>query len=277
MTSVQRVMTYAQLASEPGYSTGNDPPGKWPTRGRIQFKDTSLRYHSKGPNVLQNLSFCIESGEKIGIVGRTGAGKSSLIGALMRMPEHEGDIFIDDVSVGELNIKKSRAAVSVIFQNPFLFTGSLRFNLDPYEKHKDCEVWEALESVQLKPLIEAEIGQLYCHVTENGCNFSLGERQLICLARAMLQKSKIIVLDEATASIDLKTEKLIHDTVRTKFGDCTVLTIAHRLDAITSHDRVLVLDGGKIVEYDEPRVLLMRSEGYLAKLCQAHASKDGIS
>ena len=274
MTSVQRVLRYAELEPEPGYELTREPPAEWPKDGTLQFKETSLRYYNQGPRVLNKLCFTVKNGEKVGIVGRSGAGKSSLIAALMRMPEHEGDIFIDGATIKELNLTQSRSVVSVIPQNPFLFADTIRFNLDPEEKHSDLQLWHVLEKMQLKPLIEKSPNQLHCLVHENGSNFSLGERQMICLARAMLQKNKILIFDEATASIDLKTEKLIHEAVHTKFDNCTVLTIAHRLDTITDHDRVLVLDEGKVVEFDQPKVLLTINDGYFAKLHESYTTNQ---
>lgn len=273
MTSDQRVMTYTQIEPEPGYEYTLDSPPAWPSSGKIQLKDTSLRYYPEGPRTLKELNLSIRHGEKIGVVGRTGAGKSSLIAALLCMPEHEGEILIDDVRIKELNIQKLRAVMSVITQNPFLFTGTLRFNLDPYDEYTDKQVWDVLAEIQLKSLVQDTQGQLCCFVSENGSNFSAGERQLICLARAMLRENKIIILDEATASIDFKTEKLIHDVLRTKFVNCTVITIAHRLDTLSDHDRVLVLDKGEVAEFDDPKVLLKQDNGYLAKLFKAYSSK----
>ena len=268
-------MTYTQIESEPGYEYTPVPAPNWPSRGKIQFKETSLRYYPEGPRTLEGLSLSIRHGEKIGVVGRTGAGKSSFIAALMCKPEHEGEILIDDAIIKELNIQKLRAVVSVITQNPFLFTGTLRFNLDPYDEYSDKQLRDALAETQLRSLVQETQGQLSCFVWENGSNFSAGEQQLICLARAMLRENKIIILDEATASIDFKTEKLIHDVVHTKFVDCTVITIAHRLDTILDHDRVLVLDKGEVVEFDEPKVLLKNDHGYLATLFKAYSS--GVS
>ena len=182
MTSVQRVMTYTQIEPEPGYEYTPVPAPNWPSRGKIQFKDTSLRYYPEGPRTLKGLSLSIRHGEKIGVVGRTGAGKSSFIAALMCMPEHEGEILIDDVITKELNIQKLRAVVSVITQNPFLFTATLRFNLDPYDEYSDKQLRDALAETQLRSLVQETQGQLSCFVWENGSNFSAGERQLICLA-----------------------------------------------------------------------------------------------
>ena len=266
MTSVERVVTYTELTPETGYGTETKPPKDWPNKGRIAIKDMSLVYYPGGPKILKNLNFQIMPGEKIGIAGRTGAGKSSLVSALFRMPEPRGEIFIDDVDFLSLNLQKARQGISVITQDPVLFNSTLRMNLDPFERYADHSIWQALEGASLKPLVEGLSEQLSHEVTECGSNFSVGERQLICLARALLLRNKVIIMDEATANVDYKTDKLIHNTIRTQFEDCTVITIAHRLDTILSYDRVMVLEDGQVVEFDTPEILLRKDHGALATL-----------
>ncbi len=258
MTSVERVLTYAELQPESGYDTSNPhTPKGWPEKGSVTFSDVSLRYYADGPSVLKGINFDVSPGEKMGIVGRTGAGKSSLLACLLRMPANtEGEIIIDGISVADLNVQDVRSAIAVIPQNPFLLNDALRRSLDPADKFADEELWNMLEKVQLKSTVEKREGQLNCHVTEHGANFSVGERQLICFARALLFGKKIIVMDEATSSVDNQTDELIQKIIRRDMIHCTVITIAHRLSTVIDYDRIMVLDGGKIVEMDSPKVLL---------------------
>lgn len=265
MTSVERVMWYTALEAEPGYSTGTCPPASWPQRGDITISKMSLRYTKGGPQVLKDISVFFADKEKIGIAGRTGAGKSSIVAALLRMPEPEGKVLIDGVDIKTLNLQRARRAMAVIAQDPVLFGGSLRRNLDPFSEYTDLQLWTALEEVQLKTMVEKFPGQLDYQVKETGSNFSVGERQLVCLARALVQKSKIIVMDEATANVDFRTDNLIQKVIRDKFKDSTVLTIAHRLNTIMDCDKVLVLDGGRVVEFDKPEILIQNG-GMFAEL-----------
>ena len=266
MTSVERVITYTHIEQEPGYESQTQPPENWPENGQVKVKNLGLVYYQGGPEILKDISFTIDAHEKIGIVGRTGAGKSSLVSALFRMPQPSGEVIIDDVISKDMNIQSSRRVMSVISQDPVLFTGSLRMNLDPFEEYEDKELWEALEEASLKVMVKTLPQQLREEVKEGGANFSVGERQLLCLARALLKKTKIIVMDEATANVDYKTDRLIQETIRTKFKHCTVITIAHRLNTIIDYDRVLVLENGQVVEYDKPENLLQNKEGYFSKL-----------
>ncbi|XP_078371200.1 ATP-binding cassette sub-family C member 4-like isoform X2 [Oculina patagonica] len=266
MTSVERVITYAHIEQEPGYECHHQPPNGWPEHGRVQLKNLGLVYYEGAPEILKNVSFTVDSHEKIGIVGRTGAGKSSLVSALFRMPQPTGHVIIDGVDISDINIQSSRRAMSVITQNPVLFNGSLRLNLDPFEEYEDKELWDALEEASLKSTVKKLPQQLGEDIKESGANFSVGERQLLCLARALLKKDKIIVMDEATANVDYKTDQLIQETIRTKFQHCTVMTIAHRLNTIIDYDRVLVLENGQIVEYDKPERLLQNKGGQFSIL-----------
>jgi len=271
MTSVERVITYTQIEPEPGHNNYQQPPQNWPQHGQVTLNDLGLVYYQGGPKILKDVSFTINSQEKIGIVGRTGAGKSSLVAALFRMPQPIGDVIIDDVNIDNINIQSSRRAMAVITQNPVLFTGSLRMNLDPFDEYGDKELWEALEQASLKAMVNTLPRQLSEEVKECGANFSVGERQLLCLARALLKKNKIIVLDEATANVDYKTDQLIQETIRTKFKHCTVITIAHRLNTIMDYDRMLVLENGRVVEYDKPGVLLQNEGGQFSRLYECYA------
>ncbi|KAL9954317.1 hypothetical protein ACROYT_G041838 [Oculina patagonica] len=266
MTSVERVITYTHIEQEPGYENLSQPPETWPENGQVTVKNLGLVYYQGGPEILKGVSFTIDAHEKIGIVGRTGAGKSSLVSALFRMPQPSGDVIIDDVIIRDINIQSSRRVMSVISQDPVLFTGSLRMNLDPFEEHEDKELWDALEEASLKTMVKKLPQGLSEEIKECGANFSVGERQLLCLARALLKKSKIIVMDEATANVDYRTDRLIQKTIRTKFEHCTVITIAHRLNTIIDYDRVLVLENGQVVEYDKPENLLQNKGGQFSKL-----------
>ncbi len=197
----------------------------------------------------------------MGVVGRTGAGKSSLTLALFRIIEAvEGSIYIDDVQISKLGLYDLRSRLTIIPQDPVLFTGTLRLNLDPFEKHSDQEIWQSLELAHLKAFVSSLEAGLSHQVSEGGDNLSVGQKQLICLARALLRKSKIIVLDEATAAVDIETDQLIQTTIRKEFKDCTIITIAHRLNTILDYDRVLVMDRGQVAEFDSPQALLKKSK-----------------
>ena len=186
----------------------------------------------------------------------------------MRMPEPGGQIIIDGQDIQDLSLPIYRSRISVIPQDPVLFSCPLRLNLDPGTEFEDVQIWNALEAVQLKSLIQKQDGKLYCKISEGGTNFSVGEKQLLCLARALLQKNKVIILDEATASVDFATDRLIQGTIRSRFRNCTVITIAHRVDTILDYDRVLVLEAGKVVEFDKPELLLKNDAGKFAELCR---------
>lgn len=267
MTSVKRIKEYSFLPKEASHDSkpGKKPPPEWPQKGNIVFDNVSLSYFEDEEPVLKNLNFEIKQKEKIGIVGRTGAGKSSIIAALFRMTEPKGTIVIDNISIDTIGLNDLRRAISIIPQEPILFNGPVRRNLDPFEEYSDQAIWSSLESVQLKKVILGLDGGLDAKVSEGGQNFSVGQRQLICLARAILRRSRILVLDEATANVDPETDQFIQKTIRELFRHCTVITIAHRLNTIMDSDRVLVLDSGEVREFDEPHILLTKG-GYLATM-----------
>ncbi|XP_078368634.1 ATP-binding cassette sub-family C member 4-like isoform X1 [Oculina patagonica] len=268
MTSVERVFTYTEIDPEPGYSTKTLPSEEWPTTGTLTLRDLSLAYLKGAPATLNNISVYVADKEKVGVAGRTGAGKSSLVSALFRMPEPEGEVIIDGVNIKDLNLQASRRSMAVITQDPVLFSGTLRKNLDPFSLYQELDLWRALEDVQLKTLIQQLPDQLEYKLRESGNNFSVGERQLLCLARALLQRSKIIILDEATANVDFKTDRLIQEVIRNRFKDSTVVTIAHRLNTIMDYDKVLVMEQGRVVEFDKPEVLLQNKNGVFSRLVQ---------
>ncbi|XP_066255316.1 probable multidrug resistance-associated protein lethal(2)03659 isoform X2 [Euwallacea similis] len=255
MTCVERVKEYADLVPETDQAT-REPPREWPETGDLTFEQLSMKYDVDEPYILQNLNFCIRGKEKVGIVGRTGAGKSSIIAALFRLAIIEGKIVIDQIDTKTVPLENLRSRISIIPQEPVLFSGSLRKNLDPFDLYSDEILWSALEQVELKSAVSDLPQGLETRISEGGSNFSVGQRQLVCLARAIIRNNKILVLDEATANVDAQTDALIQNTIRKKFSDCTVLTIAHRLHTIIDCDKVLVMDAGRSVEFEHPFELL---------------------
>uniref|UniRef100_A0A5F9DCU3 Multidrug resistance-associated protein 4 n=1 Tax=Oryctolagus cuniculus TaxID=9986 RepID=A0A5F9DCU3_RABIT len=268
MISVERVIEYTDLEKEAPWESQKRPPDAWPQEGVIIFDNVNFTYSLDGPVVLKHLTALVKAREKVGIVGRTGAGKSSLISALFRLSEPEGKIWIDKILTTEIGLHDLRKKMSIIPQEPVLFTGTMRKNLDPFNEHTDEELWNALKEVQLKEAIEDLPGKMDTELAESGSNFSVGQRQLVCLARAILKKNRILIIDEATANVDPRTDELIQKKIREKFEQCTVLTIAHRLNTIIDSDRIMVLDSGRLKEYDEPYVLLQNKESLFYKMVQ---------
>nr|CAI5826421.1 unnamed protein product [Callosobruchus analis] len=268
MTSVERVLEFTRIDHEPDLESAADkkPPASWPKYGRIEYIDCSMRYSVLEPPVLKNLNIVINPKEKVGIVGRTGAGKSSLISTLFRLAYNEGQILIDYVDISVLGLHDLRKKISIIPQEPVLFSGTLRHNLDPFHEHSDEDIYRALMDVELKNAVQRGKDCLNDMMTEGGINLSVGQRQMVCLARAILRGNIILVLDEATANVDSATDKFIQTTIRTKFAHCTVLTIAHRLHTIMDSDRVLVMDAGQAVEYAHPHILLQQRDGFFYEL-----------
>ncbi|XP_063347264.1 ATP-binding cassette sub-family C member 2-like [Pelmatolapia mariae] len=265
IVAVERVSEYTELENEADWVTDTRPPQQWPEAGRVQFENYKVRYRPELDLVLHGITCDIDSTEKIGIVGRTGAGKSSLTNCLFRIIEAaEGCIRIDDVDISKIGLHDLRNRLTIIPQDPVLFSGSLRMNLDPFDKFSDEEIWRVLELSHLKSYVSGLQEGLQHEVAEGGENLSVGQRQLLCLARALLRKSRILILDEATAAVDLETDNLIQNTIRKEFSDCTVLTIAHRLHSIMDSSRVMVLDAGKIVEFDSPSNLLEKEGHFYA-------------
>ncbi|CAL5411675.1 unnamed protein product [Camellia sinensis] len=271
LNAVERVGTYIDLPSKaPAIIESHRPPPGWPSLGSIEFEDIVLRYRPELPLVLHGLSFTISPSKKVGIVGRTGAGKSSLVNALFRIVELEGErILIDDCDVAKFGLMDLRKVLSIIPQSPVLFSGTIRFNLDPFSEHSDADLWEALERAHLKDVIRMNAFGLDVEVTEAGENFSVGQRQLLSLGRALLRRSKILVLDEATAAVDVRTDSLIQRTIREEFRSCTMLIIAHRLNTIIDSDQILVLDAGQVMEYDAPEKLLLNEASGFSKMIQS--------
>ncbi|KAM6985056.1 ATP-binding cassette sub-family C member 4-like [Aplochiton taeniatus] len=261
MISVERVVEYTELEREAPWETDKRPPPEWPEHGLITFDRVNFSYRVDGPLVLRDMAAAFRAKEKVGIVGRTGAGKSSLISALFRLAEPEGRISIDGVLTSEIGLHTLRQKMSIIPQDPVLFMGTVRKNLDPFSQHTDEELWNVLQEVQLGAVVEELPNKLETVLAEAGSNFSVGQRQLVCLARAILRRNRILIIDEATANVDPRTDGLIQQTIREKFRECTVLTIAHRLNTIIDCDRIMVLDAGRIQQYDEPYTLLQNQDG----------------
>ncbi|XP_036614909.1 ATP-binding cassette sub-family C member 9 isoform X1 [Trichosurus vulpecula] len=272
MGAVKKVNSFLTMESE-NYEGAMDPsqvPEHWPQEGEIKIHDLCVRYENNLKPVLKHVKAYIKPGQKVGICGRTGSGKSSLSLAFFRMVDiFDGKIVIDGIDISKLPLHTLRSRLSIILQDPILFSGSIRFNLDPECKCTDDRLWEALEIAQLKNMVKSLPGGLDAVVTEGGENFSVGQRQLFCLARAFVRKSSILIMDEATASIDMATENILQKVVMTAFADRTVVTIAHRVHTILTADLVIVMRRGNILEYDTPESLLAQEDGVFASFVRA--------
>ncbi|RNA37460.1 multidrug resistance-associated 1 isoform X3, partial [Brachionus plicatilis] len=270
ITAVERVKEYFSIPQEPEWNKRDFIlPSTWPSAGKVVLSNFSVKYREDSAFVLRNINAEIMPGEKIGIVGRTGAGKSSLTLALFRLLENSvGDIIIDGINIKNIGLHDLRHKLTIIPQDPVIFSGTIRMNLDPFSKHSDAEIWNSLELSHLKDFIMNSDEKLDFKCAEDGNNFSVGQRQLICLARALLRKTKILILDEATASVDHNTDELIQQTIRAQFKECTVLTIAHRLNTIMDSSRIMVLDKGNIVEFETPKKLLSNKSGYFYSMAK---------
>jgi ABC-type multidrug transport system fused ATPase/permease subunit len=232
-------------------------PADWPSEGLVQFEGVCMRYDTHLPYTLKGLTLTIPPHTKVGVVGRTGSGKSSLWNALFRMADMaEGRILVDGVDCAGVGLKELRSRLAIIPQDPILFSGTVRSNMDPFSAKTDAEIWRALEQSGLKEMMERQPAKLETVVHPFGENFSVGERQLLCLCRALLKEPAVIVLDECTANVDLATDALIQASIRHNFRHATVLTIAHRLATVMDYDLILVLQEGRVEAYDSPRRLL---------------------
>ncbi|KAK9994673.1 hypothetical protein SO802_024376 [Lithocarpus litseifolius] len=272
--SVERLNQYMHIPSEaPEVIEGNRPPTNWPSVGKVEIHDLQIRYRPDAPLVLRGISCTFEGGHKIGIVGRTGSGKTTLIGALFRLVEPAGGkIIVDGIDISMIGLHDLRSRFGIIPQDPTLFNGTVRFNLDPLSQHSDKEIWEVLEKCQLDEAVKEKETGLDSLVLEDGSNWSQGQRQLFCLGRALLRRSRILVLDEATASIDNATDTILQKTIRTEFADCTVITVAHRIPTVMDCTMVLAISDGKIVEYDEPMKLMKREGSLFGQLVKEYWS-----
>ncbi|RMX56477.1 hypothetical protein pdam_00014934, partial [Pocillopora damicornis] len=257
MTSVERIMELCRLESEGDWHGKVSVPASWPQLGLITAESVSFKYHPTLPRVLKNVNFCIRAQEKA---------------SLLRLADSSGTIRIDGIDIADLGLHELRSKLSVIPQDPVLFSGTLRKNLDPFDEYSEMDLWRALHEVQLSDMICSLTNGLDGLLTESGSNLSVGQRQLICLARAILKGNKILIMDEATANVDHRTDSLIQETIKRRFSNCTVLTIAHRLKTIMDCDRVMVLDSGRLKEFDEPHLLLQNRWGHFYRLVQQTGS-----
>uniref|UniRef100_A0A4W2IQ42 Multidrug resistance-associated protein 4 n=1 Tax=Bos indicus x Bos taurus TaxID=30522 RepID=A0A4W2IQ42_BOBOX len=268
MISVERVIEYTDLVKEASWELEYRPPPFWPNMGRISFNNVNFRHMSDGPLVLWNVYPTFYPGQKVGIVGRTGAGKSSLIAALFRLSEPGGSIYIDDILTTRIGLHDLRKKMSVALQEPVLFTGTMRENLDPFNEHTDNELWNALEEVQLKESIEGLPAKMNTKLAESGLNLSIGQKQLVCLTRALLRKNQILIIDKATSYVDPRTDELIQKKIRERFAQCTVLTVAHRLSTVIDCEWIRVLDSGTWKESNRPYYLLQNRNSLFYKMVQ---------
>jgi len=276
--SLERIEGYVNIEQEPKPTDGGKPPAYWPSSGSIRVENLSARYSTDGPEVLHSISFEIKSGERVGIVGRTGAGKSSLSLALLRMIPTAGKVFFDGLATDMINLDALRNNITIIPQQPELMSGTLRQNLDPFDEHDDATLNACLHSAGLFNLQQEDDEDkinLDTNIASGGTNFSLGQRQIIALARAMVRRSKVYLLDEATASVDYKTDAAIQEVIATEFSDMTLIIVAHRLQTIMTADKVLVLDAGKVVEFDTPSALLEKG-GHFKALVDGSGDREAL-
>ena len=272
IVAVERIKEYSDLVQEASWKSkaGEAPAAAWPEHGAVTFNQYAMRYREGLDLVIKGISCNIKGGEKIGIVGRTGAGKSSLTMAMFRLCEPaEGGMVIDNKDTSKLGLHDLRPKITIIPQEPVLFSGSLRMNLDPFNIYSDEQIWSSLKLSHLHDFVSSLADGIMHEISEGGDNLSVGQRQLVCLARALLKKTRILVLDEATAAVDLETDDLIQGTIREEFKDSTVLTIAHRLNTIMDYDRIMVLDKGQIAEFDSVRELLKIQDGIFHSMVKA--------
>ncbi|KDR74315.1 hypothetical protein GALMADRAFT_250126 [Galerina marginata CBS 339.88] len=276
--SLERIQSYLDIEHEPKPTEAGKPPAAWPTSGSLRAEKLSARYSASGPTVLHDISFDIQSGQRIGVVGRTGSGKSSLTLALLRCILTEGLVYYDGLATNSINLDALRSNITIIPQTPELLSGTLRQNLDPFHQNDDATLNDALRAAGLFSLQdeydEARI-TLDTKISDGGGNLSVGQRQILALARAMVRGSKLLILDEATSAIDYKTDAIIQGTLRSRLGnDVTVITVAHRLQTIMDADQIMVLDGGRIAEFGKPKDLLKNENGMLRALVEGSGDKD---
>ncbi|KAG8928379.1 hypothetical protein FRC02_006990 [Tulasnella sp. 418] len=279
--SLERIQGYIEIEQEPKSVAEKVPPAYWPASGSLVVENLSAKYSPESPEVLHSISFEVKSGERVGVVGRTGAGKSSLSLALLQMIPTTGSVYLDGVRTDKINLEALRNSITIIPQQPELMSGTLRQNLDPFEEHDDAALNDALRSAGLFNLQseltsdEDRIG-LDTVITSGGSNFSVGQRQIIALARAMVRQSKVYILDEATASVDYATDAAIQQVIATEFNDRTLIIVAHRLQTVMGSDKVLVLDAGKVIEFDTPANLLEKEGGSFKALVDGSGDREAL-
>lgn len=285
MTTTDMSLQYTELPTEP--LDGKKPPAAWPTEGRIEVEDLVVGYAADLPPVLKGVTFSVNRNERIGVVGRTGAGKSSLTLALFRFVEaRSGSIHIDGQDISKINLHDLRSRLAIIPQDPVLFSGTIRSNLDPFHHHTDAALRDSLDRVHLvsdsgthtpsSPTNTNIFANLDSPIAEGGLNLSQGQRQLLCLARAIVSRPRVMVLDEATSAVDMHTDGLIQRSIREEFTDATLLVIAHRLSTIADFDRILVLSDGRVAEYGSPRELWGREGGVFRGMCEESGEVEGL-
>ncbi|XP_031495021.1 ABC transporter C family member 10-like [Nymphaea colorata] len=279
--SVERVNQYMYLPSEASEMIeSSQPAANWPSVGKVEIQDLKIRYRPDTQLVLQGITCTFQGGHKIGIVGRTGSGKTTLISALFRLVEPAaGKIIIDDLDISAIGLHDLRSRLGIIPQDPTFFQGTVRYNMDPLQQHSDHEIWEVLDKCQLRETVQEKKDGLDSLVVEGGSNWSMGQRQLFCLGRALLRRSKILVLDEATASVDNSTDATLQKTIRTEFANCTVITVAHRIPTVMDCTMVLAISDGKLAEFDGPLNLMEREGSLFRELVKeywSHASSSAI-
>ncbi|KAI5077528.1 hypothetical protein GOP47_0007352 [Adiantum capillus-veneris] len=277
IVSIERIRQYLDLPREaPAVIESNRPPTNWPQRGEVLLDNLQIRYRENAPLVLKGISCTFQGGHKIGVVGRTGSGKTTLISALFRLVEPaSGTICIDGIDICSIGLHDLRFKLGIIPQDPVLFQGTVRTNLDPLNQYMDSEIWEALRKSKLAELIEKLPRQLETPVKDQGENWSAGQRQLFCLGRVLLKRSQVLVLDEATASIDSATNAFLQRVIRDEFSACTVITVAHRIPTVIDSDRVLALRDGVAVEYDSPKKLIEQKTSLFALLVAEYWAQAG--
>ncbi|KAI9174576.1 hypothetical protein LWI28_019508 [Acer negundo] len=278
IVSTERLEQYMHIPDEAKtVAESRRPADNWPATGKLEIKNLKVRYRPDAPLVLRGISCIIEGGYKVGIVGRTGSGKTTLISALFRLVEPtDGEIIIDGLNISNVGLHDLRSHLGIIPQDPTLFSGTVRYNLDPLWQYTDHEIWEVLEKCHLREVIREKEEGLDSLVVEDGSNWSLGQRQLFCLGRALLKRSRILVLDEATASIDNATDSIIQKTIRREFADCTVITVAHRIPTVMDCNAVLAISDGRLVEYNEPAKLINMDGSLFGQLVKEYWSIDSV-
>jgi ABC-type multidrug transport system fused ATPase/permease subunit len=304
--AAERIVEFSELPTED--VNGADPPAAWPTQGRLEVHDLVVGYAPDLPPVLKGVTFSVAPNERIGVVGRTGAGKSSLTLALFRFLEaRQGSIHIDGLDISKMKLNDLRSRLAIIPQDPVLFSGTVRSNLDAFDDHTDDELRDALERVHLvsaptsrdeqangngqtlgetsspSPIEPASLSgnqninpfkSLLSPITEGGLNLSQGQRQLLCLARAIISRPKVMLLDEATSAVDMSTDALIQRSIREEFSDSTLIVIAHRLSTIADFDKILVMDAGSVKEFDTPRNLMEKEDGAFRSLVRQSGERE---